>query len=37
MAKIEWGILIVNYLFLGGLSAGIFFCLGARHLPAAEG
>jgi|SRR5438094_10174860 len=25
MAKIEWGILIVNYLFLGGLSAGIFF------------
>src|SRR5438874_7655306 len=25
MAKIEWGILIVNYLFLGGLSAGVFF------------
>ena len=25
MVKIEWGILIVNYLFLGGLSAGIFF------------
>ena len=25
MAKIEWGILIVNYLFLGGVSAGIFF------------
>jgi formate-dependent nitrite reductase membrane component NrfD len=25
MPKIEWGILIVNYLFLGGLSAGIFF------------
>jgi protein NrfD len=25
MQKIEWGILIVNYLFLGGLSAGIFF------------
>jgi formate-dependent nitrite reductase membrane component NrfD len=23
--KIEWGILIVNYLFLGGLSAGLFF------------
>lgn len=25
MTNIEWGILIVNYLFLGGLSAGIFF------------
>src|SRR5438105_3870139 len=25
MLKIEWGILIVNYLFLGGLSAGLFF------------
>ncbi|MBZ5726238.1 MAG: polysulfide reductase NrfD [Acidobacteriia bacterium] len=25
MPKIEWGILIVNYLFLGGLSAGIYF------------
>ncbi len=25
MKTIEWGILIVNYLFLGGLSAGIFF------------
>ena len=25
MAQIEWGILIVNYLFLGGLSAGLFF------------
>src|SRR5215471_6173074 len=25
MPKIEWGILIVNYLFLGGLSAGLFF------------
>jgi len=25
MPNIEWGILIVNYLFLGGLSAGIFF------------
>jgi formate-dependent nitrite reductase membrane component NrfD len=25
MPKDEWGILIVNYLFLGGLSAGIFF------------
>lgn len=25
MPKIQWGILIVNYLFLGGLSAGIFF------------
>jgi len=25
MPKIEWGLLIVNYLFLGGLSAGLFF------------
>lgn len=25
MPNIEWGLLIVNYLFLGGLSAGIFF------------
>lgn len=25
MAKLEWGFLIVNYLFLGGLSAGVFF------------
>jgi formate-dependent nitrite reductase membrane component NrfD len=25
MPRIEWGILIVNYLFLGGLSAGMFF------------
>lgn len=25
MPQIEWGILIVNYLFLGGLSAGLFF------------
>lgn len=25
MPTIEWGILIVNYLFLGGLSAGLFF------------
>ncbi len=25
MPNIEWGILIVNYLFLGGLSAGLFF------------
>jgi len=25
MPTTEWGILIVNYLFLGGLSAGIFF------------
>ena len=25
MKTIEWGFLIVNYLFLGGLSAGIFF------------
>src|SRR5205085_11425703 len=33
MPKIEWGILIVNYLFLGGLSAGIFFVSAlATHL-----
>jgi formate-dependent nitrite reductase membrane component NrfD len=25
MQTIEWGFLIVNYLFLGGLSAGVFF------------
>src|SRR6516225_880890 len=25
MKTIEWGYLIVNYLFLGGLSAGLFF------------
>ncbi len=25
MKSIEWGYLIVNYLFLGGLSAGLFF------------
>jgi len=25
MPTIEWGFLIVNYLFLGGLSAGLFF------------
>src|SRR5437660_2774341 len=25
MKIIEWGVLIVNYLFLGGLSAGLFF------------
>ena len=25
MKKIEWGYLIVSYLFLGGLSAGLYF------------
>lgn len=25
MKTIEWGFLIVNYLFLGGLSGGLFF------------
>ena len=25
MPEIQWGLLIVNYLFLGGLSAGVFF------------
>lgn len=25
MREIEWGVLIVNYLFMGGLSAGVFF------------
>ena len=28
MKTIEWGFLIVNYLFLGGLSAGLFFVSG---------
>jgi len=28
MERIEWGLLIVNYLYLGGLSAGIFFVSG---------
>jgi formate-dependent nitrite reductase membrane component NrfD len=28
MTTIEWGLLIVNYLFLGGLSAGLFFVSG---------
>lgn len=28
MHEIEWGFLIVNYLFLGGLSAGVFFVSG---------
>ncbi len=28
MKTIEWGFLIVNYLFLGGLSAGVFFVSG---------
>jgi formate-dependent nitrite reductase membrane component NrfD len=28
MERIEWGVLIVNYLFLGGLSAGVFFVSG---------
>jgi formate-dependent nitrite reductase membrane component NrfD len=28
MERIEWGFLIVNYLFLGGLSAGLFFVSG---------
>lgn len=37
MPKMEWGILIVNYLFLGGLSAGIFFVSAlATYLQAKE-
>ena len=28
MEQIEWGWLIVNYLYLGGLSAGVFFVSG---------
>jgi formate-dependent nitrite reductase membrane component NrfD len=38
MPQIEWGFLIVNYLFLGGLSAGIFFvsALAAYLLPPEE-
>jgi formate-dependent nitrite reductase membrane component NrfD len=37
MPKIEWGMLIVNYLFLGGLSAGLFFVSAlATYLPQRE-
>jgi len=28
MERIEWGLLIVNYLYLGGISAGLFFVSG---------
>ncbi len=28
MERIEWGLLIVNYLYLGGLSSGLFFVSG---------
>jgi polysulfide reductase chain C len=37
MEHIEWGLLIVNYLFLGGLSAGVFFISGlATYLEPKE-
>ena len=37
MPKVEWGMLIVNYLFLGGLSAGLFFVSAlATYLPQRE-
>ena len=38
MKSIEWGFLIVNYLFLGGLSAGLFFISAlATYLNGREG
>jgi len=38
MEQIEWGLLIVNYLFLGGLSAGVFFVSGlAAYLDQKDG
>jgi formate-dependent nitrite reductase membrane component NrfD len=38
MKSIEWGFLIVNYLFLGGLSAGLFFISAlATYLSSREG
>jgi formate-dependent nitrite reductase membrane component NrfD len=38
MARIEWGFLIVNYLYLGGVSAGLFFVSGlATYLEQKDG
>ena len=37
MKTIEWGLLIVNYLFLGGLSAGLFFVFGLAAILRAAG
>ncbi|MBN2321269.1 MAG: polysulfide reductase NrfD [Acidobacteria bacterium] len=38
MERIEWGLLIVNYLYLGGLSAGVFFVSGlATYLKQNDG
>jgi len=38
MERIEWGFLIVNYLFLGGLSAGVYFVSGlATYLESRDG
>src|ERR1700687_3464305 len=34
---IEWGFLIVNYLFLGGLSAGLYFLAALSTLLQREG
>lgn len=37
MPTIEWGFLIVNYLFLGGLSAGLFFVSALANYIQEEG
>jgi formate-dependent nitrite reductase membrane component NrfD len=37
MKTIEWGVLIVNYLFLGGLSAGLLFVAALATLLPAPG
>jgi formate-dependent nitrite reductase membrane component NrfD len=38
MERIEWGMLIVIYLYLGGLSAGVFFVSGlAAYLEQKDG
>lgn len=37
MKEIEWGVLIVSYLFLGGLSAGLFFVAGLATLMQRNG
>ena len=37
MKHIEWGFLIVNYLFLGGLSAGLYFLAALSTLLQREG
>lgn len=37
MKHIEWGLLIVNYLFLGGLSAGLYFIASLATLLESNG